>query len=46
MSKNIGIVTEQGFVAGSGLGFQEVKKSDLEKDKKDQKKEPKNKNKK
>lgn len=47
MSKNIGIITEQGFVAGSGLGFQEVKKSDLEKDKKDQKKEPKeNKNKK
>ena len=46
MSMNIGVITEQGFVAGSGLGFQEVKKSDLEKDKKDQKKEPKNKNKK
>ena len=41
MSKNIGVITEQGFVAGSGLGFQEVKKRDLEKDKKDQKKEPK-----
>ena len=46
MTKNIGIVTEQGFVAGSGLGFQEVKKSDLEKDNKGQKKEPKEKNKK
>ena len=36
-NKNIGIINEQGFVAGSGLGFQEVKKGELDKDKKDQK---------
>ncbi len=27
----IGVITEQGFVAGSGLGFEPVKESDLHK---------------
>ena len=40
----IGIITEQGFVAGSGLGFEPVKESDLNKDK-DSKKEEKKDNK-
>ena len=36
--KSYGVITEQGFVAGTGLGFQEVSEEALNK-KKDKKKE-------
>lgn len=29
---NYGVISEQGFVAGSGLGFEPVKESELQKD--------------
>ena len=35
-NKNYGVITEQGFVAGNGLGFQPVKESDLNPNKKDE----------
>lgn len=28
-NNNIGVITEQGFVAGEGLGFEPVKEEDL-----------------
>lgn len=28
-NKNYGIITEQGFIVGNGLGFQPVKESEL-----------------
>ena len=30
--KNVGVITEQGFVAGSGLGYKPVNEEDLFKD--------------
>ncbi len=40
---NIGVITEQGFVAGNGLGFDPVNEKDL--NRKDDKKENHNSNK-
>lgn len=31
MSKNIGVITEQGFVAGNGLGFNPISENKLKK---------------
>lgn len=31
MPNNIGVITEQGFVAGSGLGFVEIDEQELDK---------------
>lgn len=31
MSKNIGVITEQGFVAGNGLGFSPIAENKLKK---------------
>lgn len=28
-NKNVGVITEQGFVAGSGLGFSPIKENEL-----------------
>ena len=36
-NKNIGVLTEQGYVAGSGLGFNPVKESELNPSKKKEK---------
>lgn len=36
-NKNIGVITEQGFVAGNGLGFNPVNEKDLNIDKKEDK---------
>lgn len=36
-NKNIGVITEQGFVAGNGLGFNPVNEKDLNIDKKEEK---------
>ena len=37
-NKNVGVITEQGFVAGQGLGFNPVKESELNPQKKDEEK--------
>ena len=31
-NKNIGVINEQGFVAGSGLGFAPIKENELQND--------------
>lgn len=35
-NKNYGVITEQGFVAGNGLGFQPVKENELNPNKKEE----------
>ena len=38
-NNNIGIITEQGFVAGNGLGFNPLNEQDLKKIKNEEEKE-------